>query len=41
MKNAICMILFGKELYLLGCIVAGYVHKQFIKKNNYMNNNFR
>lgn len=29
------MLLFGKELYVLGCIAAGFVHKQFIKKNNY------
>ncbi len=34
MKNAICMLIFGNELYVVGACLSAYVHKKFIKKNN-------
>ena len=34
-KNAIVMLCFLKEHYVIGACIAGYLHKQFIKKNNF------
>lgn len=34
MKNAIAMLVFGSNLYLLGAIIQSYVHKAFINKYN-------
>ena len=33
MKNAICMLIFGNELYVVGACLSAYVHKKFIEKN--------
>ncbi len=34
MKNAICMLIFGNDLYVVGACLSAFVHKKFIEKNN-------
>jgi len=34
MKNAICMLIFGNNLYIPGACASAYTHRKFIEKNN-------
>lgn len=33
-KNAICLLAFINKVYLVGAMLGGYIHKQYIMKNN-------
>lgn len=33
-KNAICLLAFTNDIYLVGASLAGFIHKQYIKKFN-------